>query len=267
MKTEVMTITPDMAREMLRGNKRNRPLKKPYVRVLSREMSAGKWMLNGVPIIFNGKLLIDGQHRLEACVHSGKPFQTLVVSDVAADAFTTIDTGKKRTAADTLATKGEENYAALAAAAVIVEIYHNGINEEKVRFSSTRDVSNNRLIANTLKTYPTLRNSVSHCVGMRTRLVPVSILSACHYIFSRIDVHLADIFVDKLVSGNNIKEGSSMSELRARLVDNYTSLRKHSRGYMISLIIKAWNAERTGRNIKRLRGYTGENQEAFPVAV
>lgn len=265
MKAEVEVITPERARELLRGNQRNRPLRKDYVRVLADEMLENKWALNGVPIILNGKLLIDGQHRLEACVLSDKPFKTLVVSEVDANAFLTIDMGKKRTAADTLATQGEKHYSALAAACVIVEVYYNEKNKD-YRFSASTKGSN-RLIAYTLKTYPTIRQSVEHCLGMRTKLVPISILSACHYIFSRIDVHLADIFIEKLVTGNDIKEGTSMSELRARLVDNYTSLRKHSRGYMISLIIKAWNAERTGRNVKRLRGYTGENQEAFPVAV
>ena len=116
MKTQVLTITPKKAQELLEGNKRNRPVRKSHVRQLAEEMKAGKWVVNGVPIIFNGKLLIDGQHRLMACIESDKPFDTLVVSDVAPNSFLTIDVGRKRTAADTLATRGEENYAALAAA-------------------------------------------------------------------------------------------------------------------------------------------------------
>lgn len=61
--------------------------------------------------------------------------------------------------------------------------------------------------------------------------------------------------------------GVPMEELRNRLLDNCLSSRKLSRGYVASLVIKAWNAERTGRSIKRLRGWTGDSNEAFPVAV
>lgn len=266
MKAEELTITPEVAREMLRGNQRNRPLRKNYVRLLAEEMKAGKWTFNGVPIILNGKLLIDGQHRLEACVYSNSPFKTLVVSGVDADAFVTIDMGKKRTAADTLSTKGEKNAATLAAAATIVDIYYGRQRENLLRFSAGVR-GNNRMVTEALKTFPAIRQSVTHCVGRPTKLVPMSILSACHYIFSRIDTVLADLFIERLSTGTNIAEGSAMAELHARLIDNYTSSRKHSRGYITSLIIKAWNAERTGRNIKRLRGWTGDNNEVFPEAV
>lgn len=263
MKTQVMTITPKKAQELLEGNKRNRPVRKSHVRQLAEEMKAGKWVVNGVPIIFNGKLLIDGQHRLLACVESGKPFETLVVSDVAPNSFLTIDVGRKRTAADTLATRGEENYSALAAAAYIVEVYYS--KEFGDRFTSKTRYSN-RAVADAMKSYVALPASVSFCVPLRTKTVPISIMSATHYIFSRIDHIRADDFIRRMATGENVKSGTPMAELRARLVENYTSIRKHSRGYLISLIIKAWNAERTGREIKRLRGWTS-GEEQFPIAV
>lgn len=263
MKTEVRTITPDVAKEMLRGNTHNRPIRRGHVVRLSEEMKAGKWILNGVPIIFNGKLLIDGQHRLVACVNSGKSFDSLVVSDVAADSFLTIDTGAKRTAADTLATKGEKHYAALAAAATIVSIYDSGKMGERL----TSAGGNNRMVSEAMKRYVALRHSVSHCVPMSTKIIPISILSACHYIFSRIDSVKADIFIERLATGVDVQKDSPMSSLRDSLIENYTNPRKHTRGYVFSLVIKAWNAERTDKLLKRLRGWTGENNEAFPIAL
>jgi len=265
MKTEVMTITPELAKDMLRGNQRNRPLKDSYVRLLAQDMKDGKWALNGVPIIFNGKLLIDGQHRLSACVKAERSFRTLVVNDVEADAFVTIDVGKKRTAADTLATKGEQNYSLTAAAAAIVYSYYNDGDGNKHRMANRS--GNNRVIADAMKTYPALRASVAHCVGRRTKIIPISIMTACHYIFSRIDTVRADDFIERLYTGANVTAGTPMEELRNRLLDNCLSSRKLSRGYVASLVIKAWNAERTGRSIKRLRGWTGDSNEAFPVAV
>lgn len=263
MKAEEVVITPEHAKEILRGNTRNRPLRKSYVGRLAEDMRAGKWAFNGVPIILNGKLLIDGQHRLTACVLSKKPFRTLMVTGVDADAFTTIDVGAKRTGSDTLATKGEKNHAALAAALVLVDLYYSG----KAGVRMTAQGGSNRLIAEALKKYVAIRPCVDHCVPLATKIVPVSIMSACHYIFSRIDHIKADDFILRLATGNNIKPESPMSLLRNSLIDNYTSARKHSRAYVMSLVIKAWNSERTNRNLKVLRGFTGENAEAFPQAI
>lgn len=263
MESNIKTITPADAERMLEGNKRNRPVRREHVKRLAEDMKAGKWAFNGVPIIFNGKLLIDGQHRLMACVLAGKPFKTLVVSGVDADAFVTIDVGAKRTGADTLATKGEKNYAAMAAALVIIDLYYSG--EMGERASARRGA--NRVIADAVKKYIAIRPCVDHCVPMATKIIPVSIMTACHYIFSRIDHVNADDFIDRLATGTNVKKDSPMENLRKALIDNYTSPRKHSRGYIMSIVIKAWNYERAGKNLKRLRGYTGENQESFPVAV
>lgn len=263
MKSEVRTITPDDAKEMLRGNTRNRPIRRTHTDRLAEEMRSGKWVLNGVPIIFNGRLLIDGQHRLLACVKAQKSFTTLVVSDVAADSFLTIDVGSKRTAADTLATKGEKHYATLAAAATIVSIYDSGKMGERL----TSAGGNNRTVAEAMKKYIALRNSVAHCVPMSTKIIPVSIMSASHYIFSRIDSVRADHFIERLATGVDVQKDSPMSSLRDSLIENYTNPRKHTRGYVFSLVIKAWNAERTDKLLKRLRGWTGESNESFPIAL
>lgn len=266
MKTEETTITPSMAKQMLEGNTRNRPLREHHMRTLSAQMAADRWVLNGVPVIFNGKLLVDGQHRLAACVHSNTPFRTLVVRDVDPNAFATIDTGKKRGGADTLATLGHKNYAALAAAAAIVHIYFNedGTNS-KTRFSVGK--GNNQIMVDAMRDFKELPASVEYAIARNTKIVPVSILAACHYIFSRIDRGTANNFINRLGTGTDVRPGSPMEELRRRLTDNALSSKKESRGYLVSIIIKAWNFERTGRNVKRLRGWTGGNNEEFPTAI
>lgn len=263
MESKIQVITPKEAQKMLEGNKRNRPVRREHVKRLAEDMKAGKWTFNGVPLIFNGSLLIDGQHRLEACILADKPFKTLVVRGVDADAFVTIDIGAKRTGADTLATKGEKNYSAMAAALVIIDLYYSGEMGERV--SARRGA--NRVIADAVKKYVAIRPCVEHCVPLHTKIIPISIMTACHYIFSRIDHVAADDFIDRLATGTNVKKDSPMENLRKALIDNYTSARKHSRGYIMSIVVKAWNHERTGKNLKRLRGYTGESAEQFPTAI
>ena len=99
--SKVITITPDMAKEMLEKNiKTNRRLNHEVVRKYARIMKAGGWNLTHQGIAFDAKgNLIDGQHRLEAIVAANVPITMMVtygVEHVDGEAFT-IDTGAKRT--------------------------------------------------------------------------------------------------------------------------------------------------------------------------
>ena len=105
-----MTITPELARDILKGNTKNRPLNNTTVVDYACQMEKGLWKLNGEPIIVSttGGLL-DGQHRLEACVLSNTPFQSIVIYNVDDTAFSTIDTGRVRTASDIFSINGITN--------------------------------------------------------------------------------------------------------------------------------------------------------------
>ena len=73
-------------------------------------------MLNGetVKIASDGTIL-DGQHRLYACIQAGVPFETVVIRGLPPEAQDTIDTGMARKFADQLALRGEVNTPLLAA--------------------------------------------------------------------------------------------------------------------------------------------------------
>jgi hypothetical protein len=105
----VAEITPELAKEILEiCNRDNRPLKKDHVKRLTSSLKNNEWMLNGEAIAFSrsGRLL-DGQHRLTACINSGKSFKTLVIKGIEEDdAFGTIDIGKPRTVTDLMNLQG-----------------------------------------------------------------------------------------------------------------------------------------------------------------
>lgn len=110
MESNVVRITPDMAREMLTHNmKNNRRLNHNTVKRYARIMKAGGWNLTHQGIAFddNGEL-IDGQHRLEAIAASNTPVSMLVtrgVEHAEGEAFT-IDTGTKRSTQNILQISG-----------------------------------------------------------------------------------------------------------------------------------------------------------------
>ena len=101
------TITPERAAEYLRVNVNNRKIRPLRVKTIASDIAAGKWQWNGQPIIFDTEgLLIDGQHRLTACVQAGKPIVTDVRRNVPRSCMSTIDIGTPRTTADLLIGKG-----------------------------------------------------------------------------------------------------------------------------------------------------------------
>lgn len=96
---DVETITPAVAKAMLKHNVGNRPVDKERVAMLAADIVAGNWHENGESIKFdkNGNL-VDGQHRLMACILAGIPIKSIVIRGV--EDARGIDCGKKRTFGD-----------------------------------------------------------------------------------------------------------------------------------------------------------------------
>ena len=65
-KLEVITLTPEMATELLELNKHNRPLSDGHVRRIAAQIQEGKWKFNGDTIkIAVDHSVLDGQHRVQ----------------------------------------------------------------------------------------------------------------------------------------------------------------------------------------------------------
>src|SRR6185437_3150702 len=125
----VITVTPAMADELLRRNEgedyRNRTLSAGTLEKYINEMKRG-WKLTGETIILSksGRLL-NGQHRLHACIAAGIAFQTFVVFGVEDDAFAFMDVGRKRTAGDIFSIHGVTAANKMASATFWIWKYHN----------------------------------------------------------------------------------------------------------------------------------------------
>lgn len=99
--SHVMTITPEIAKELLATSPGNRQLRVGYVDNLAGAMKRGEWRVTsqGIGIDVNGRLR-DAHHRLNACIKSGASFQSLVVLGMPENAYEVTDTGINRTLAD-----------------------------------------------------------------------------------------------------------------------------------------------------------------------
>ena len=73
-RTELTTITPDMAKKWLATSTRNRSISPTTVKAYAADMRAGAWKITHQGIGFNvDRELVDGQHRLSAVVEADIP--------------------------------------------------------------------------------------------------------------------------------------------------------------------------------------------------
>lgn len=105
IKTEVLRISPAIARAWLEKNTINRPLRRTVVEGYRASLERGEHRLThqGIAFSASGELL-DGQHRLTAIAEMPENFsvQMMVTRGLSAEAFQAIDLGLKRSHADVL---------------------------------------------------------------------------------------------------------------------------------------------------------------------
>lgn len=136
MEASVELVTPAKAMDWLRGAAKNRTITDSVVRRYGGDMLGGRWTLNGQGIIFNTKgELVDGRHRLTAVAATGVELLMLVVRGAKDEAFETMDSGRGRTLAHTLAIDGHKNTNATSATARICWAYVAGVN---LKYSASR---------------------------------------------------------------------------------------------------------------------------------
>ena len=116
-KTEIIVVTPEIAQAWLDKNHENRKPVKRYVDQYARDMKSGSWAMTYDPIRFDSDSnLIDGQHRLLACIQAKKSFETVVVYGLPKNCKNLIDTGRSRTPRDIFAMQGMGNTSHVATA-------------------------------------------------------------------------------------------------------------------------------------------------------
>jgi hypothetical protein len=105
MRTEVVTITPEIATEWLEKNASNRPRRASTVGYYAAQMLRGQWQITHQGICFDAQgNLVDGQHRLAAIMLAGVPVAMAVswLDRETAAMFLAVDCGLTRTVSDIL---------------------------------------------------------------------------------------------------------------------------------------------------------------------
>lgn len=262
MAAGVMTITPDIAREMLADNRCNRPVRYNRVARFARDMADGNWQVNGetVKLSPDGALL-DGQHRLLACLQSGASFDTYVIRGLDRDVQATIDTGAARTMGDQLVMRGEKHAMLLAA---IIRWYYKWLHG--VSFTgSTADEPTHHEMDSLLTADPRLRDAADAAIGYRSqfRFVKPSTWGMAWMLTGASGQGAADVFLKKCATGIDCQEGDPALAFRNRIINGREGSENLNAYEELAYLIQAWNLHRAGRTIGRLGapkgGWTAKN--------
>lgn len=236
-------ITPALAAEWLSGRARNRHITQSHVASLADVIRNGDWVPTNDAITFNDdNELTNGQHRLSAIVETGVAERCLVVRGVDMDA---LDTGKKRTVADTFSMLGHDNSLILAAAVAHLWRLNTPYNRDK---RAPNPMEARRI----LEANPDLPNSLPFGWGARGLIGPGQ-ATFVHYMASRIDKDKADEFLMRLADGVNLPQDSPILHLRNRLLAHRAGDTLLNRNAMLDLTIKAWNLFEAGIPTRLLR--------------
>lgn len=270
IKTEVVTVTPEMARQLLEQNTRNRKVSKGNYSKVLEAMSAGEWELNGeaIKIARNGQIL-DGQHRLMVSAENDIPFQTLIVYGLESETQDTMDTGKSRSTADVLSIEGYPGAVNLAAVTLgVIRSERWGLKVGTLGSASPYPVTPKQALAR-LKDEPSLVDLSRYAVSIRKCGLSAKVAGVLYYHFSKIDADDAQFFFDSLRDGDGLARGNPIHTLREHLL----ALKNNQRGvlnttYMAAVVIKAWNKYRLGEECKQLKFRPGgANPEKFPEPI
>jgi len=273
LRMEIVEVDDEKARTWLDDMAPNRSVSNTNLNNLIRAMEEGRWHQDASPIKFDrhGRL-VDGQHRLFAIIHTGITQTFVVIWGVESDAMTTLDTGKSRNRADVLKIHDPTivDVNNVAAATTIMLRWHKGARNNNLR---------NEYVANdeAVLFYDEYKDDIldatrhgrklMHGVGAGSNQA----FALCWWLISQKDAEDAEFFWDRLVDGQGLESGNPIYSLREMLRREAMSASTRDRmraDVIIALVLKAWNAYRSGETIQLLRFKVGgAHPEKFPEPI
>lgn len=102
-KLNTTLVTPEMAKEFLKLNTVNRPIRKSHFDSMVGDILRGDWIPTHQGIAFNiNNEMVDGQHRCMAIIEANTPAEVTITTGLPIEAYKVLDSGAKRNNSDLL---------------------------------------------------------------------------------------------------------------------------------------------------------------------
>ncbi len=257
---QITIVTPQIAAELLEANQYNRPLNEQHVHRIARQIIEGKWKFNGETIkIATNNDVLDGQHRLWACIESKQSIETIIVRNIDRDAFATIDTLRKpRSGADILALNGVSHYRSTISVALqwLIRWQRKVLLEYRAPINRVE----NSDIELAFKNNPGIERAAERASKLRG-LSSVGLICFFYFIMSNRNQELAERMITTLENPAGVSVNDPFFRLRAYL----TTTQHKDPIVTIAMMIKAANAAYEDREVRVLVWRNqGSNAEPFP---
>ena len=265
--TKTTLVTPQKAERWLRKNAVNRNLRPSIVAKYARDMAADKWDLNGEAIILaQDGTLLNGQHRLHACVKTDAPFWSLICIGVPLSAMKNLDTGEKRSFADRLRLEGVEHHHKQHGA--LVALFHEYLYTRSAGYPSREELSTTNA-----KYFAEIAEAVDFAVSCRIHGVPMPLnMSSCclaFLLFRRCAVKPAEEYISQCIAGEGISRTDAAWSVRAKVQRAREQGQQVTPKDQIALLIRGWNAVRSQRSFSKAyargKGPDAKNWRTLPV--
>ena len=263
------TITPAMAEEWLatrREGKAYRVENPVKAGEIATDIMRGLWQVDGNTIKFNNLgELIDGQHRLRACVLAKKPIESYVVWGLDPAVIDRLDTGQKRTLAQVLGYHGYVRSGALAASVHL--LWCHGRGTMKYSILDQRNIRpNNTEVLNLLESEPVFTDSTvwySRAAGTNSVLMNSGASSVLlHYLVE--DKARVGKFLLGAIKGEDLSSTDPRFILR-RTYERMTARRETIRtAQAFGRMVKAWNIWAAGGSVFNIKPIIWKHYEGEP---
>ena len=259
---KVETITPNKAAEWLNHNPKNRKIRASTIERYAAAMKRGEWLVTHEGIAFNGNGdLIDGQHRLHACIQANTPFKAYVFRGMDSDSFKCINSGVPRKASDALHMQGHASSVLMAAALRVVYIFTSTgkFARGAMSFLTTQQILD-------LAEQHDIKDAIIFVAnsGVYDYISP-SISTAIYYLTHAAHPTLADDFFTKVGNGEGITRSDPEWLLRKQILEMRKSQHVPNAEIQAAYLVKAWNARKGKVTLKSIRWQSNEDFPALKL--
>lgn len=254
-----VTMSPTKAKILIRRNAmlmkenpaiKQRKVKRSHVERLAKDMREGRWQFNGETIkLGTDGRIIDGQHRLAACVLADSSFRTLMVEGVDDDTFRSIDIGIVRTGGDLFHIAGRSNGNQLANACVHLWRWECG---DSKAFANWNVTPSKLILDEVYQRHPEIEEYIKKSFPVAAVTSSVGLTAVLWYLFAKRDKDLAELFFTSLATGLNMNADEPVYKLREKLLKEKASRHRLRVEEIADLVTRAWTATRKGEKLQRL---------------
>jgi hypothetical protein len=255
----VEKIGPAQAKKFLENQGPQRNLRPYKIRQFAEDMTAGQWMFNGAPLVFDkyGKMR-DGQNRMHAIIQSGTEHWFSILRNASEAEIASVDTGTSRSFSDVTRMQGVPYSMEIAAAVGYWWRYENNAMNSAVRPS-------HKMLENLRDQHLNALDQAVRIIANKKvikSLLPKSIAAFLFAYLLERNREEAITFFELLDAGLGLTDGHPVHHLRRLLIANQARRLKQNPIVLCAYLIKTFNAFHTD---KKVRALVYKTNEEFPT--